>query len=95
MRMSGKISVGVHNAASGPMIRMSSASTTNVYGRLRAMRTMPFIRGALLDQSLDSGCGAKITPPASGIARVLSNHLVLIDFAGILRFCNMEQPKSF
>jgi hypothetical protein len=56
---------------------------------------MPFIRGALLDQSLDSGCGAKITPPASGIARVLSNHLVLIDFAGILRFCNMEQPKSF
>ena len=30
MRMSGKISTGVRNAASGPMIRMTSASTTNV-----------------------------------------------------------------
>jgi hypothetical protein len=30
---------------------------------------MPFIRGALLDQSLDSDHGAKIKPPASGIAR--------------------------
>ncbi len=30
MRMSGKMSVGVRSAASGPMIRSSSASTTNV-----------------------------------------------------------------
>jgi hypothetical protein len=29
---------------------------------------MAFIR-ALLDQSLDSGCGAKITPPACRIAQ--------------------------
>jgi hypothetical protein len=30
MRMSGKMSVGVRSAASGPMIRISSASTTKV-----------------------------------------------------------------
>ena len=30
MRMSGKMSVGVRSAASGPMINSSSASTTNV-----------------------------------------------------------------
>ncbi len=30
MRMSGKMSTGVRNAASGPTIRMVSASTTNV-----------------------------------------------------------------
>ena len=39
MRMSGKMSVGVRSAASGPMIRRSSASTTKVYGRLSAIRT--------------------------------------------------------
>ena len=30
IRMSGKMSVGVRSAASGPMIRISSASTTKV-----------------------------------------------------------------
>ena len=30
MRISGKMSVGVRRAASGPTIRISSASTTNV-----------------------------------------------------------------
>ena len=30
MRMSGKMSIGVRSAASGPTIRISSASTTNV-----------------------------------------------------------------
>jgi len=30
IRMSGKMSVGVRSAASGPMINSSSASTTNV-----------------------------------------------------------------
>ena len=30
IRISGKMSVGVRSAASGPMIRMSSASTTKV-----------------------------------------------------------------
>ena len=44
MRISGKISVGVRSAASGPMIRIRSASTTNVYGRSSAMRTIPFMR---------------------------------------------------
>src|SRR5579871_787280 len=39
IRISGKISTGVRSADSGPMIRRSSASTTNVYGRLRAIRT--------------------------------------------------------
>ena len=40
MLMSGKMSVGVRNAASGPMMSSSSASTTNVYGRCSAMRTI-------------------------------------------------------
>jgi hypothetical protein len=39
MRISGKMSVGVRRAASGPMINSSRASTTNVYGRLNAIRT--------------------------------------------------------
>jgi hypothetical protein len=53
---------------------------------------MAFIR-AILDQSLDSGCGAKITPLASRIAQGFSNHLVLIDFTGILRIFNLKRPK--
>src|ERR1700709_819629 len=67
MRISGKMSVGVRIAARGPMIRMSNASTTNVYGRLRAILTMAFI-GGLLDQSPNGGCIAIIT--VSRIARV-------------------------
>jgi hypothetical protein len=56
---------------------------------------MPFIRGALFDQSLDSDHGAKIKAASFWhCTRALSNHLVLIDFAVILRFCNMEQLKS-
>ena len=43
MRMSGKMSVGVRSAASGPMIISSSANTTKVYGRLSAMRTSAII----------------------------------------------------
>src|SRR6202000_2881664 len=43
MRISGKMSVGVRSAASGPMIRSSSASTTKVYGRLSAIRTSAII----------------------------------------------------
>jgi SlyX protein len=39
MRISGKMSVGVRSAASGPTMRISSASTTKVYGRVSAMRT--------------------------------------------------------
>src|ERR1700687_4737138 len=47
MRISGKMSVGVRKAASGPIINRSSASTTKVYGRLSAMRTSAIIkRGA-------------------------------------------------
>src|SRR5689334_9377494 len=41
MRMSGKMSTGVRSAASGPTIRIVSASTINVYGRRNAMRTIP------------------------------------------------------
>src|SRR3954464_6066551 len=47
MRMSGKMSTGVRRAASGPMIRIVRASTTNVYGRRKAMRTSAIIRQAL------------------------------------------------
>src|SRR6201996_6983792 len=43
MRMSGKISVGVRSAARGPRISSRSASTTNVYGRLSAIRTSAII----------------------------------------------------
>src|SRR6266850_6717986 len=43
IRMSGKMSVGVRSAASGPIINRSSASTTKVYGRLRAILTRAFI----------------------------------------------------
>ena len=45
--ISGKISTGVREAASGPMMRSRSARTTNVYGRRNAMRTMAVIRGEL------------------------------------------------
>ena len=38
--MLGKMSVGVRTIASGPRIRISSASTTNVYGRFSATRTI-------------------------------------------------------
>jgi hypothetical protein len=41
MRISGKMSTGVRSAASGPTSMMVSASTTNVYGRRNAMRTIP------------------------------------------------------
>src|SRR5258708_9126452 len=40
MSMLGKMSVGVRAIVSGPTIRISRASTTNVYGRLSAMRTI-------------------------------------------------------
>src|SRR6266853_1088242 len=46
MRISGKMSVGVRSAASGPMIRSSSARTTNVYGLLSAIRTNAIINEA-------------------------------------------------
>src|SRR5580704_15518000 len=40
--MFGKISVGVRRAARPPKMRIMIARTANVYGRLRAMRTMAF-----------------------------------------------------
>ncbi|MGY4569002.1 hypothetical protein ACVWY5_002072 [Bradyrhizobium sp. USDA 3256] len=46
MRMSGKMSVGVRNAASGPIINSRIASTTKVYGRLSAIRTSAIIKEA-------------------------------------------------
>src|ERR1700750_1113681 len=42
--MLGKMSVGVLSAASGPTIRISNASTTKVYGRCKATRTIQSIR---------------------------------------------------
>jgi hypothetical protein len=42
--MSGNMSTGVRNAASGPTIKITSASTTKVYGRRNAMRTRAIIR---------------------------------------------------
>src|ERR1700680_2140560 len=51
IRMSGKISVGVRSAARGPRIASSNASTTNVYGRLRAIRTIAVIEQVFLYQS--------------------------------------------
>src|ERR1700753_925981 len=50
IRISGKMSVGVRSAASGPMIRINSASTTKVEGRPSAILTMAFM-DALLDRS--------------------------------------------
>src|ERR1700730_677880 len=40
MLMFGKISVGVRTIASAPMIRMSMANTTKVYGRCNASLTI-------------------------------------------------------
>ena len=40
MLMFGKMSVGVRAIVSGPIPRISRASTTNVYGRFRATRTI-------------------------------------------------------
>src|ERR1700740_816333 len=45
------MSVGVRKAARGPRIRRSSASTTKVYGRLRAIRTSAVIKRAFLDRA--------------------------------------------
>src|SRR5580700_5670743 len=39
MSISGKISVGIRAIVSAPRMTMRNAITTNVYGRLRAMRT--------------------------------------------------------
>src|SRR5580698_8635652 len=52
MRISGKISTGVRIADSGPMISRSSASTTNVYGRFRAIRTNSVMAQAFLGQAI-------------------------------------------
>src|ERR1700753_433147 len=49
IRMSGKISTGVRMADNGPMIRSSSASTTKVYGRFRAIRTSSVMAQSFLD----------------------------------------------
>src|SRR5260221_8785436 len=57
IRMSGKMSVGVRSAASGPMIRRSSASTTKVYGRLSAIRTSAIINQAFLGPRESAGIG--------------------------------------
>src|SRR4051794_28456008 len=43
MLMFGKMSVGVRKADAVPKIRISSAMTTNVYGRRKASRTIPII----------------------------------------------------
>ena len=51
MRISGKMSVGVRSAASGPMISRRSASTTKVYGRLSAMRTSAIMKRAVPGQA--------------------------------------------
>src|ERR1700749_396581 len=51
IRISGKMSVGVRSAASGPMISSSSASTTKVYGRLSAMRTKAVMERVFLAQT--------------------------------------------
>ena len=63
MLMFGKISVGVRNAASGPMIKMSSASTMNVYGRSSAMRTMPIMGNARTDQDEIIGPETALSTP--------------------------------
>src|SRR6202521_583836 len=43
MLMFGKMSVGVRRADAVPKIRISTAMTTNVYGRRKASRTIPII----------------------------------------------------
>src|SRR6201990_618276 len=43
MLMFGKMSVGVRSADTVPKIRVSTAMTTNVYGRRKASRTIPII----------------------------------------------------
>src|SRR6267143_2071626 len=43
MLMFGKMSVGVRSADAVPKIRISTAMTTNVYGRRKASRTIPII----------------------------------------------------
>src|ERR1700722_20491566 len=60
IRISGKMSVGERSAASGPMIRRSSASTTNVYGRLKAIRTSAVIDRAFLDQAKEFAISGEI-----------------------------------
>src|SRR5690348_3318997 len=47
MLMFGKMSVGVRSITRGLITRISSARTTNVYGRLRAIWTIHTLRGLL------------------------------------------------
>src|SRR5580698_3469227 len=47
--MFGKISVGVRRAARPPKMRIMIAKTANVYGRLRAIRTMAFTGACAFD----------------------------------------------
>lgn len=65
MRMSGKMSVGVRSAASGPIINRSSASTTKVYGRLSAMRTSAIIKRAFPSQADGPELASQKTDPVA------------------------------
>src|SRR5665213_1690084 len=55
--ISGKMSVGVRSAASGPIISRSSASTTNVYGRLSAILASAIINQAFPEPARGAGIG--------------------------------------
>jgi hypothetical protein len=78
--MSGKMSVGVRSAASGPMAKRSSASTTKVYGRLRPILTRAFIPWLPSQtRKMDAGTNDQIRlgEPASVIIAIpSSSHLL-------------------
>ena len=66
MLMFGKMSVGVRAIASGPTIRMSSASTTNVYGRRSAIRTIHIGQSIILTSRRETGCN--LLSPCAALA---------------------------
>src|ERR1700757_4681013 len=71
MSMLGKISVGVRTIANIPMIRMSMAITTNVYGRRNASRTIHiefFPKSIARDHQ-----AVVITSLASAVLKLLTN----------------------
>src|SRR5712671_2827360 len=64
MLMLGKMSVGVRNAEAVPKIRISTAMTTNVYGRRKASRTIPSMTFSDVKRCCCRGNGRSLEGPS-------------------------------
>src|SRR5882757_2269466 len=66
MLMFGKMSVGVRSADAVPKIRISTAMTTNVYGRRKASRTIPSMTFSDAKRCCCRGGGRSLGRPWAG-----------------------------